>query len=226
MRVSDHGTPDRPFTGTPSDAEVAELRRKLAFYEGFDQILNESTARSAELVRMAAQRQEASEASARAANEATARLVHEQRTLLGDLASELAEVQERLEVLAARVHAAIAEVAGVELPSPPQAPPNGQKPAATSPTPPGMADAEASLFTLVVRGEENVERAQSLQEWLASLPGVTRVEPREFHHGVLRVEVIGDRPVTLEDLLVWGGPGLEVVDRGPQALIVANRGGR
>ncbi len=198
--------------------QIDELRRKLSFYEGFDQVLNESTARSAELVRLAAQRQSEADAAERSARQSMERMALDQQELFGRIRMELDSIRGAVENLAAIVDAGLTrpDTAVRNLTSQPS------REVAPTPADPEPA-ASTQTFTLVVRGIRDVERAQSLQSHLAAIPGVGSVQPREFHHGVLRLECLVERGIELDDLVPWGGPSLEVVDRGPQALIVAIR---
>ncbi|MFM8592988.1 MAG: hypothetical protein ACKOCK_01150, partial [Chloroflexota bacterium] len=87
--------------------QIDELRRRLSFYEGFDQVLNESTARSAELVRRAAQRQSEADAAERSARQAMERMALDQQELFGRIGMELDSIRGAVENLAAIVDAGL-----------------------------------------------------------------------------------------------------------------------
>lgn len=67
--------------------------------------------------------------------------------------------------------------------------------------------------TILVHGVPRATTALSLKRFLEGLPDVDHVEPREYAEGVLRLLVIGRRPVSLKDLLAWpDGAELEPIN--------------
>jgi hypothetical protein len=42
-----------------------------------------------------------------------------------------------------------------------------------------------------------------LKRFLEELAFIERVDPREFAEGILRIEVTGTRPLTLDDITSW-----------------------
>jgi hypothetical protein len=82
-------------------------------------------------------------------------------------------------------------------------------------------DSEPGRFVLLVHGVPNAATALSLKSYLDDLSFVSRVEPREFAAGVLRLQVMLDRALQREDLLAWdGGRELAVVLSRPGLLEV------
>jgi hypothetical protein len=82
-----------------------DLRRRLAFYEGFDAIINDNVRRSGELLREAEQRHAAEKAAAESSRE-------DQRELLRGLAKEAAALSGLAVALAARIDAALSALDG------------------------------------------------------------------------------------------------------------------
>lgn len=67
--------------------------------------------------------------------------------------------------------------------------------------------------TILVHGVPRATTALSLKRFLEGLPEVDHVEPREYAEGVLRLLVVGRRPVSLKDLLSWpDGAALEPIN--------------
>jgi hypothetical protein len=62
---------------------------------------------------------------------------------------------------------------------------------------------EAGGATILVHGVPRATTALSLKRFLEGLPDVDHVEPREYAEGVLRLLVVGRRPVSLQDLRTW-----------------------
>jgi hypothetical protein len=75
-------------------------------------------------------------------------------------------------------------------------PPSSPEPEATEPA----DDVETAVL---VHGVPRATMALSLKRYLESLPHVTSVEPREYAEGLLRLNVIGQRPVSIDDLRGW-----------------------
>jgi hypothetical protein len=94
------GLPDNPRNERETD-----LRRRLAFYEGFDAIINDNVRRSGELLREAEQRHAAEKAAAESSRE-------DQRELLRGLAKEAAALSGLAVALAARIDAALSALDG------------------------------------------------------------------------------------------------------------------
>ena len=65
---------------------------------------------------------------------------------------------------------------------------------------------------MLVHGVPRATTALSLKRYLEGLAHVSGVEPREYAEGILRLHVIGERPVQIDDLRGWSdGSGLEPV---------------
>ncbi len=227
------------------DAEIVRLRRRLAFYEGFDDLIQQNISRSGDLLRLAAERQAEAERELAAERENLARAAAAQRDVLDALAADLATLRRTLDALAARVESArdgIAPVVAQEegsathaVAAPPAAEGAALVPerrAPPHPEPAAVAPVEAAPATdghglrsgsVVVHGIAGVEDARSYQTWLASCPGVHSVTPREFAAGILRLDVAA-APFPGADAAGWPGHALEVVDLGPGATVLRLRG--
>lgn len=149
--------------GEPLSDGEGELRRRLAFYEDFDAIINENVRRSGELLR---------EAERRHVEAAAAR--DSQRDLLRALAGEAAALACQAEALSRRIESALA---GLDT-RPPQ--------------PPGAVEraaAPALISDIAIHGVPDVVRAAGLRDAFAAAPGVDRVDVMEFSTGLLRLRV-------------------------------------
>ena len=61
----------------------------------------------------------------------------------------------------------------------------------------------AATTTLLIHGVPRATTALSLKRYLEGLAQVHSVEPREYAEGTLRLQVLSDRPVMLNDLQGW-----------------------
>lgn len=183
------------YPGDPPVERESELRRRIAFYEGFDSIINENIRRSGELLRDAEQRHAAAIAAAASARD-------EQRRLLAGLAEEAGALARHAESLARRIDAAMEAVG-------------------SGSATPGIA---AGSTALVIHGVPDVAAAQELQLSIARAVGTGGVSVREFSGGMLRLEVPGREdgdPAHLHELAA--SLNLEEIDRGPGVLAVRVR---
>ena len=166
---------DQHPANSPSDAQlrqqILQLQERLAFYEGFDTLIQENVTHARELFRMAAQ-ERASATSDSARRESGQRDDH----LRGELASisrELAILAGAVDALARRVNVALGEDTAT-----------GEMPGSTA--------AEASWTpgraAIVVHGVSSARSALSLQRYVHALPQVSSVQAREFAGGVLRLD--------------------------------------
>jgi hypothetical protein len=179
------------------------LRERLAFYEGFDRLIQDNVAHARELFRLAAhEREAAATAIDRARHDAGQREVH----LRGELeliATDLRQLSQSVEALSARVAHALGEAAsrngGAE--STP-AETRGEQPVA-----------------VVVHGVPSAREALSLQRFVASLPQVTDVAAREFVGGVLRLDATVRDRLEVAQLLTWSDAGrIETLTERPDVL--------
>lgn len=230
--------------------EIVRLRRRLAFYEGFDDLIQQNISRSGDLLRFAAQRQAEAERELAAEREDLTRAAAAQRDALDALAADLAILRRGMDALAARLETARAgcdrivaqqhgSVAAPAAPAPasaqpaatmpgsqtpPQSVPASNQDRLATPAPAGSQDRDDRRSgSVIVHGIAGVEDARSYQTWLASRPGVQSVTPREFAAGILRLDVAA-APFPGTDAAGWPGHALEVVDLGPGATVLRLRG--
>jgi hypothetical protein len=208
--------PERPAVQSPDttphesdrDAEslaqqVRTLQERLAFYEGFDRLIQDNVAHARELFRLAAQEREAA---ATTIEEARHDAGLQEARLRGELeliASDLRQLSQLAEALSDRVARALGEPACA----------NGwAEPAG----PRGMSD---QPVTVVVHGVPSARTALSLQRFVASLPQVADVSAREFVGGVLRLDArVRDR-LEVTEFLTWAdGQGIETLTDRPDVL--------
>jgi hypothetical protein len=205
----------------PQGADAGEteraLRQRLAFYEGFDGIINENVRRSAELLRDAEQQHAAALIAA-----ASART--EQERLFDDLAVEIEAVSSRLAALAQRVAQARASLD----PSNPGTASSPQAlfaidPAASASAPdPAIGAGETQI---VLHGIDDLATAQAIRFRIAGIPGVTTAEPKEFTGGLLRLAVHSGRTLALDELRRSVSPlSLVEIDGGPGVIALRVEG--
>ena len=89
------------------ERELARARERIAFYEGFDRLIQENIARSGDLLRQAAEQREAALREVEQARAELERRRGEQRATLTGLAEELLGLQRHVGELTGRVMAAI-----------------------------------------------------------------------------------------------------------------------
>ena len=91
------------------EEELRSVRERLAFYESFDQLIQENVARSGELLRQAAEQREAAMREVDRARAEADRRLADQRTMLTLIGDELIGLQGQIAALARRVAAALGE---------------------------------------------------------------------------------------------------------------------
>ena len=170
------------------EQQIRSLQERLAFYEGFDLLIQDNVAQARELFRRAAQEREAAASTAeRARREATE---HEEtlRAEIAAIGAELEKVQQTVKALSGR----IARVLGTAEED------DGWH--AAVPT-----SAERPL-AVVVHGVPSARTALSLQRFIASLPQVADVSAREFVGGVLRLDARVQDRLLVDQFTAWGDP--------------------
>jgi hypothetical protein len=200
--------PDTTPRQSDSDLETLEqqvraLQERLAFYEGFDRLIQDNVAQSRELFRLAAQEREAAAIVVdRARHDASRREAH----LRGELeliASDLRQLSQIIETLVDRVARALSG----------QPNQNGWDDSALAEAP------TEQPMTVLVHGVPSAREALSLQRFVASLPQVADVSAREFVGGVLRLDArVRDR-LEVAQFQTWGeSRGIEALTERPDVL--------
>jgi hypothetical protein len=171
------------------EQQVRTLQERLAFYEGFDRLIQDNVAHARELFRLAAhEREAASTAIDQARHDASRREAHLRREL-EQIASDLEQLSHTVEALSGRVARALGE------------------PASNNGGTNGALATEARFeqqVTVVVHGVPSAREALSLQRFVASLPQVADVSAREFVGGVLRLEALVRDQLAVAQFLAWG----------------------
>lgn len=204
------------FPGEAAGDRESDLRRRLAFYEGFDAIINENVRRSGELLREAEHRHAASRAAAEATRDG-------QRALLIGLRDEAAALARLAQSLAGRIDAALVELVDTaELPlavtqaSAQEAVPVSQPALDQPPTIEGRPSLE-----LVVHGIPDLAAAQMLRRALESSSSIETVSVREYAGGMMRLALEPREILAPDRLRTLGAPfTLEEIDRGPGVIAV------
>ena len=190
------------------EQQVRSLQERLAFYEGFDLLIQDNVAHARELFRRAAQEREAASAATQhARRDAGLREAH-LRAELELIGTELRELSHAVETLSNRVARALGEPASH----------NGW---ANSEMPPPETRTEQPL-AVVVHGVPSARTALSLQRFIASLPQVAAVSAREFVGGVLRLDARVQDRLQAEQFLTWADPRrIEALTERPDVIELA-----
>lgn len=167
------------------EQEVRVLGERLAFYEGFDRLIQDNVAHARELFRLAAQEREGSLAETEGAKREAAEREARLRAELESIGHEVEELARALDALSRRIRAALGEAGAIESESSP------------------IAAGEARSFAVVVHGVSSASRALSLRRFVASLPHVSDVRAREFAGGVLRLDARVRDPLLAEQFRSW-----------------------
>lgn len=184
--------PDRASLAASSDVqrleqEIRVLNERLAFYEGFDQLIQDNVAHARELFRLAAQERGAATVDAERAKRETVDRHVRLRAELEAIGNEVAELGKALDALSRRVAMALEQ----------------DMPGAADAGRPSIASGEARWFTVVAHGVPSASGALSLQRFVASLPQVADVSAREFADGVLRLDARVRDPLLVDQFRSW-----------------------
>jgi hypothetical protein len=184
--------------------QVRTLQERLAFYEGFDRLIQDNVAHARELFRLAAQEREAAATAIdQARHEASRREAH-LRGELAQIVSELEQLSQLVEVLSHRAARALGEPASQI---------GGTESALTADAP-----GEQSV-AVVVHGVPSARAALSLQRFVASLPQVADVSAREFIGGVLRLDARVRDQLETAQFMTWGDVhSIETLTERPDVL--------
>ena len=200
-------------TETETEAEHDELRQqvrhlqeRLAFYEGFDLLIQDNVAQARELFRLAAQEREVAASVAERARRAASEREAALRAELEAIAADLGELTRAVGALSRRVAQALGD--------PPEG--NGRVEAA------GAAPIPAQPVAVVVHGVPSARTALSLQRFVASLPQVADVSTREFVGGVLRLDARVQERLQVDQFATWEDPRrIEALTERPDVIELA-----
>ena len=166
--------------------QVRSLQERLAFYEGFDVLIQDNITHARELFRLAAQER----ATAAASIDRERREAGQREAALRDelvaVAADLEDLARAVDALSARVARALGE-------------PTDGKPTL-------LAVVSDYPMAIVVHGVPSARTALSLQRFVASLPHVTEVAAREFAGGVLRLDARVRQRLQSSQFAAWEDP--------------------
>lgn len=184
--------------------QVRVLQERLAFYEGFDGLIQDNVAHARELFRLAVQEREAAATAIDQARRDAGRRETQLRGELEQIASDLGHLSQMVEALSSRVARALGE----------PTPQNGWTESASGDDPRGE-----HALAVVVHGVPSARTALSLQRFVASLPQVADVSAREFVGGVLRLEARARGRLEAAQFLTWGdATSIETLTERPDVL--------
>jgi hypothetical protein len=191
--------------------QVRALQERLAFYEGFDRLIQDNVAHARELFRLAAQEREAAATAIDQARRGAGRREAHLRGELEQIAADLRQLSQIVEALTERVARALGEPASR----------NGGTDAA-----PAEEMRSEQPVAVVVHGVPSARQALSLQRFVASLPQVADVSAREFVGGVLRLDArVRDR-LELAHFLTWAdAQQIEALTERPDVLELVLKSG-
>jgi hypothetical protein len=201
--------PDTPSREADLDREtvtqqVRALQERLAFYEGFDRLIQDNVAHARELFRLAAQEREAAATAVDQARRDAGRRETHLRGELEQIASDLRQLSQFVEAMSDRVAGALGE------------------PALENSWTESALTADLSTeqpVALVVHGVPSARAALSLQRFVASLPQVASVSAREFFGGVLRLDARVQDRLEAAQFLAWGDAhSIEALTERPDVL--------
>ncbi len=165
-------TPQKPVPNGDERSELEQqirhLQERLAFYEGFDALIQDNVAHARELFRLAAQEREAAAGNADRVRQVAAQREADLRAECHAIAADLRSVAKTVEALAQRVATVLGEPANGKV--------NGVVPLTEHPV------------AIVVHGVRSARTALSLQRFVGTLPQVSDVSAREFVGGVFRLD--------------------------------------
>lgn len=173
------------------EQQVRTLQERLAFYEGFDLLIQDNVTHARELFRLAAQEREATSTAAKQASRDAGAREAQVRAELELIAADLKDLSHAVDAISDRVARALDEPAR-----------HNDRPIS------GMSSETRREHSLavVVHGVPSVRTALSLQRFVASLPQVANVSSREFVGGVLRLDTLVRDRLQTEQFLSWAEP--------------------
>lgn len=167
--------------------QIRQLHERLAFYEGFDLLIQDNVAQARELLRLAAQEREDAKT-----NENRSRQERDEREAL--LRAELETVAVELEDLVSTIHALSQRVARVL--------DNRDTQQVTL-----DASQGSNLISIVIHGVPSARTALSLLRFVAALPDVRDASAREYAGGVLRLEAWVNGVLVADQFRDWDAAG-------------------
>ncbi len=167
------------------EQQVRALQERLAFYEGFDLLIQDNVTHARELFRRAAQERETALAATARARHVAGREEAFLRAELQTIAGDLGDVAQSVDALVRRVARAL-----------------GESPGENDWRVPGTMQPHHAV-AVVVHGVTSARTALSLQRVIAALPHVVVVSAREFAGGLLRLDARVRAPLHLSQFSPW-----------------------
>lgn len=167
--------------------QVRQLQERLAFYEGFDSLIQDNVAHARELFRLAAQERETATSGVDRERAAAAAHASVMRSELEVISQELATLAGIVDALARRVAIAL----------------NARDEVDVAPGPTPSLPQVRQRAAIVVHGVASARAALSLQRFVGALPQVTEVAAREFAGGVLRLDALLQQPLQAAQFGAW-----------------------
>jgi hypothetical protein len=185
--------------------ENRQLQERLAFYEGFDLLIQDNITGARELFRLAMQERENASMHTNRARWESGQRETELRRELEVISGELQRLAGNVAALSARVASALGDpVPSAELP---EAVPLGNAPAQVA---------------IVVHNVPSAKLALSLQRYVGGLPQVSDVSAREFVGGMLRLDARVDGRLTMSQIEPWqNGRRLHALTERPDVIEMA-----
>lgn len=182
--------------------QVRHLQERLAFYEGFDLLIQDNVANARELFRLAVQERESASANANRARWESGLREAELRRELEAVSVDLQSLAAAVEALSQRVAKALGD------------PVNGKLAFLPGPSEQQLA--------IVVHGVPSARLALALQRHVGALPQVSDVSAREFVGGMLRLDARVRGAISLDQLRAWeNGHRLHLLTERPDVIEVA-----
>lgn len=183
--------------------ENRQLRERLAFYEGFDLLIQDNVTSARELFRLAMQERENATTHSNRARWESGQREAELRYELEAISGELQTLAGSVAALSSRVAQALGDpvpMTGLHQVLP-------------------RANARVAI---VVHNVPSAKLALSLQRYVGGLPHVSDVSAREFVGGMLRLDARVDGHLTLSQLEPWqNGRRLHPLTERPDVLEMA-----
>jgi hypothetical protein len=181
--VEDNRRPADSVSAAELRQQIQQLQERLAFYEGFDALIQDNVTHARELFRLAAQEHASASIDASRRN-----VVHRDDHLREELTSisrDLSLLASSVEALSRRVNAALGDET-------------------TSLNSPGTGNTwSPGRAAIVVHGVPSARSALSLQRFVHALPEVSDVSAREFAGGVLRLDAELLQPLNASQFDDW-----------------------
>lgn len=185
--------------------ENRQLRERLAFYEGFDLLIQDNITSARELFRLAMQERENATTHSNRARWESGQREAEMRRELEAISGELQALAENIAALSTRVAQALGD------------------PDITTAISQAVPRINSQVqVAIVVHNVPSAKLALSLQRYVGALPQVSDVTAREFVGGMLRLDARVDGHLSMSQLEPWqNGRRFHALTERPDVIEVA-----